>query len=97
MLRQQVGEHAQLTGCPKSNGARLAVRQHGTASGPRAGTGFHEGLPAAQTTETYPLLLQKMVAGVNQQVVTLTLALREFDGEMDNTMRGEHRPGQGRG
>src|SRR5262249_16722560 len=73
---------------------RLAMRQHGTASGPRAGAGFDEGLPARQCAQTNALVLQKAITGVNQRVVTLTLALGELDGQMHDAMRGEHAAGE---
>src|SRR5262249_51319689 len=92
MLRQQVGEDAQLASRTKGNGARLTMRQHGTASGPRASAGFDESLPARQSAQTNALVLQKVVAGVNQRIITLTLALGQLDRQMHDTMRSEHTP-----
>src|SRR5215813_13449576 len=77
VLRQQVGENAQLAGRTKGNGTRLAVCQHGTASGPRAGASFDEGLPARQRAQPNALVLQEAIARVNQRIITLTLALGE--------------------
>src|SRR5262245_55465335 len=68
------------------------MRQHGTASGPRASAGFDESLPARQSAQTNALVLQKVVAGVNQRIITLTLALGQLDRQMHDTMRSEHTP-----
>src|SRR2546427_4379587 len=91
---KKVAYHAQFPRRAKSNRARLTVGQHGTASGPGAGAGFDEALPASQTAQANTVLLQKAVAQLKQGIVALTLALREFDGEADNAVRGEHCPGE---
>jgi len=42
--------------------------------------------------QTNPMILQKAVAGVNQGIITLTLALGELDRQMHDAMRGKHGP-----
>ena len=38
------------------------------------------------------MVLQKAIAGVNQRIITLTLALGELDRQMHDAMGGEHAP-----
>ena len=56
-------------------------------------------LPARQSAQANALVLQKAIAGVNQRIITLTLALGELDRQMHDAMGGEHGPGErcGRG
>src|SRR4029453_11032662 len=89
VLRQQVCQHPQLTGCPEGKAACLTMRQHGAASSPRAHTGANEGLPPGYAAEMDAARLQETVARFKQGIVALALARREPDGDAHHAMRGE--------